>query len=34
MRLIDELQAEHDTIEQVAGAFLAFAAVPAGGRRP
>jgi hemerythrin-like domain-containing protein len=33
MRLIDELQAEHDTIEQVAGAFLAFAAVPAGSRR-
>lgn len=33
MRLIDELQAEHDTIEQVAGALLTFAAVPAGQRR-
>ena len=33
MRLIDELQAEHDTIEQVAGAFLTFAAVPADQRR-
>ena len=29
MHLIDELRAEHDVIEQVAGAFLTYAAAPA-----
>jgi hemerythrin-like domain-containing protein len=32
MQLIDELRAEHDVIEQVAGAFLTYAALPAGQR--
>ena len=32
MKLIDELQAEHDEIEQVAGAFLTYVAAPARAR--
>jgi len=32
MHLLDELRAEHDVIEQVAGAFLTYAATPAGDR--
>jgi hemerythrin-like domain-containing protein len=32
MKLIDELHAEHDIIEQVAGAFLTFAGSPASAR--
>jgi len=32
MKLIDELHAEHDMIEQVAGAFLTFAGSPAAAR--
>lgn len=34
MRLIDELRAEHDLIEAVAGAFLTHLASPAGTRSP
>jgi hemerythrin-like domain-containing protein len=32
MHLLDELRAEHDVIERVAGAFLAYAAVPSATR--
>lgn len=32
MQLIDELRAEHDVIERVAGAFLTYASSPAGAR--